>query len=96
MTIDEAILLAVGARFSEVIDDETLSNKEVVALKNAAFLESLAASGFAVVPIEATDEMLEALVDKGLDVDGYTRSLEIGDLQAGYRAMLDAAQKEQG
>jgi hypothetical protein len=78
MTRDEAIQIAVEEYFcsTNAVDAES------------AFLASLAASGFAVVPVEATDEMAAAAVGSRL-----TRHLAA---KAIYAAMVAAAQKEQG
>lgn len=52
------------------------------------FLASLAASGYAIVPVEATEEMAAAAVGPSFTQRFAAKSI--------YAAMLAAAQKEQG
>lgn len=54
-----------------------------------AFLASLAASGYAIVPVEVTGSMIFELVDQR---ESFARRT----IAENYRAMLAAAQKEQG
>lgn len=89
MTREEAILLAWEAA-SEALDIDKVSDAEMVAV----LLASLAASGYAIVPVEATEEMIEV----GM-VAFYAPNVEQTaeeDIRIMYRAMLAAAQKEQG
>ena len=65
-----------------------------------AFMDALAASGYAVVPVEATEEMKKA-AEGAIDQlewsmhfkDGEV-NIDMSNLGAFWNAMIDAAQKE--
>lgn len=76
MTRDEAVVTAINASAAHQF---VLSKKD--------FYASLAASGYAVVPVEATEEMIEA---------GRFPSEWFYGPKAVWNAMLAAAQKELG
>jgi hypothetical protein len=60
-----------------------------------AFEASLAASGYAVVPVEATDEAIKAGREAIVEQSGKTYFPSNANMARVYSAMIAAAQKEQ-
>jgi hypothetical protein len=61
-----------------------------------AFLASLVASGFAIVPVEATDDAIKAGREAMVEQSGKTYFPSNANMARVYSAMIAAAQKEQG
>lgn len=105
MTKDEALRAAHKARdmaiFTVLVNDEEISSFDAAAVGDAAFANALAASGYVVVPVEATEEMLRQICELDCSRDacasagrcaGETRWQKYSDA---WDYALAAAQKEQ-
>ena len=91
MTKDKALRAAHEARglaiYNVLVHDKEGAPYDPTPVGDAAFVNALAASGYVIVPVEATEEMVTSV--------SSTPSLQLA-ARGIWNAMLAAAQKKQG